>query len=353
VAVPSTLSTLEYGTLLTTTLFNYRNQFYDNIYNAIPGFVMMRNRKRTEEGGERIQVPLGYAKNTTFKSMAGYDPVDTTPQDPLTSAFYEFKEFAGSIGISRDEENKNRGKYAIINMLKAKVLSAEMSASEGLAGQMGAYVVAASPSLDLDPIPFLIQIDPTQSYSVGNINQSTYSWWQNQYKEAATASFAGLIAEMRHLYNQCSKGGGGGKRSEPDWIWCCQNYYENYEAACTDKTRILKYDDTVANLGFGGAKYKNAVLTWDEYVPDAYLATSVMDSDPIESYTRTYATGYFLNTEFLEYVVMAGSDLDLGPFVRPENQLARTALIYNQANFVCSNRRKQGVHHKMTAGIAA
>lgn len=351
--VPSSLSSLEYGTLLTTTLMNYRNTFYDNIHNAIPGFVMLRNRKRTEEGGERIKVALGYAKNTTFKSMSGYDPVDTTPQDPLTSAFYNWKEYAGSIGISREEENKNRGKYAIINMLRAKVQTAEMSAAEGLAGQMLAYVVAASPSLDLDPIPFLVQKDPTASYSVGNINQSTYSWWRNQYKQSAATTFAGFLSEIANLYNKCSKGGGAGKRSEPDWILCCQDYYELYEAACRDKTRIIKYDDTIANLGFGGAKYRNAVFTWDEYMPDVETATSVQDTDPIDDYTRNYGSAYYLNTEFLEYIVMTGSDLDMGPFIKPENQLARTALIYNMGNVGCANRRKQGVHFKIDSSISS
>ena len=107
---PSTLTTIDYGTLLSTTLFNYRKTFYDNIHNAIPAFVMLRNKKRTEEGGERISIPLAYAKNATFKSIEGYESVDTTPQDPLTTAFARWAEYAGSIGISQREENANRGK---------------------------------------------------------------------------------------------------------------------------------------------------------------------------------------------------------------------------------------------------
>lgn len=352
--VPVSLS-LDYGSVLTTTLINYRNQFYDNIFNAIPVFVMLRNKKRTEEGGERISIPLAYARNETFKSMNGFDAIDTTPQDSLTTVFSNWKEFAGSISISQREENVNRGKYQIINLLSAKTQVAEMSAAEGLAQQVLGVVATTDPTLDLSPLSYLVQKDPTASKSVQELNQSTYAMWRNQYRDGTAGSdttFAAFLKGMENLYNTCSKGGGAGKRSTPNWICCDQQYYETYLAACRDKTRIIKYDETIANLGFGGAKFRNAILTWDEYTPDVETGTSVTEAT-VDTYSRTYLTAYFLNTEFLEYVCMAGSDLDIGPFVKPENQMARTAIIYNMANLCCSNRRKHGVHFKVPADITS
>jgi len=351
---PTNLS-LDYGTLLTTTMFNYRNKFYDNIFNAIPVFVMLRNKKRVEQGGERIAIPLVYSRNETFKSMTGYDSIDTTPQDNLTTVFSNWKEFAGTIGISRREENVNRGKYQIINMLSSKVQVAEMSAAEELAIQAVGTIATTDPSLDLSPLHYLVQADPTASKSVQEMNQSTYAMWRNQYRDSNAASettFASFLKGMENLYNKCSKGGGAGKRSVPNWIACDQGYYELYIASCRDKTRIVKYDETIANLGFGGAKFRNAILTWDEYMPDIETGTSVTAAT-VDTYSRTYSSALFLNTEFLEYVVMAGSDLDVGPFIKPENQVARTAIIYNMANLVCTNRRKQGVHFKIDASIAS
>ncbi len=353
-ATPVSLS-LDYGTLLTTTMFNYRKTFYDNVFNAIPVFVMLRNKKRTEEGGERISIPLVYAKNTTFKSMDGYDVVDTTPQDSLTTVFSNWKELAGSISISRREENVNRGKYQIINMLSAKTQVAEMSAAEELALQSLGVVATTDPTLDLSPMSYLIQKDPTASKSVQELNQSSYSMWRNQYRDATAqsdTSFAAFLRGMENLLNACSKGGGAGKRSTPNWIVCDQGYYETYIAACRDKTRIVKYDETIANLGFGGAKFRNAVLTWDEYMPDIETGTS-LTADTVDTYSRTYYSAFFVNTEFMEYVSMAGADLDVGPFISPENQLARTSIVYNMANLVCSNRRKQGVHFKVPTNITS
>ena len=346
---------LDYGTLLTTTMFNYRNQFYDNIFNAIPVFVMLRNKKRVEQGGERIAIPLVYARNETFKSMNGYDAIDTTPDDSLTTVFANWKEYAGSISISRREENVNRGKFQIINMLSAKTQVAEMSAAEGLAIQAIGVVATTDPTLDLSPLTYLVQKDPTASKAVQELNQSTYAMWRNQYRDATAGSdttFAAFLKGMENLYNKCSKGGGAGKRSTPNWIACDQGYYETYIAACRDKSRIVKYDEGIANLGFGGAKFRNAILTWDELMPDIETGTSVTAAT-VDTYSRSYYSALFLNTEFLEYVVMAGSDMDLGPFIRPENQVVRTAIIYNMANLVCSNRRKQGVHFKVPTTISS
>lgn len=346
---------LDYGSLLSTTMFNYRQTYYDNVFNAISGFVMLRNKKRIEQGGERIQIPLVYSLNSTFSSMNGYDDIDTTPQDNLTSVFSNWKEFAGSISISRREENQNRGKYQIIKLLSAKVQVAEMSAAEGLAAQAIGAVATSDPTLDLSPITYLVQKDPTASKSVQELNQSTYALWRNQYRDATAGSdttFAAFLRGMENLYNKCSKGGGAGKRSTPNWILCDQGYYETYLAACRDKTRIVKYDETIANLGFGGAKFRNAILTWDEYVPDIETGTAVLTST-VETYSRSYYTAYFINTEFMEYCVMAGSDLDVGPFIKPENQVARTSIIYNMGNLVVSNRRKQGVHFKVPTDITS
>ena len=353
-AFPVDLS-LSYGTLLTTTMFNYRSTLYDNVFNSIPIFVMLRNKKRTENGGERIAIPLIYARNNTFQSMSGYDTIDTTPQDSLTTVFSNWIEFAGSIGSSRGEEMKNRGRSQIIKMLTAKTMVAEMSASEALAVQTVGTVATTDPTLDLSPLSYLVQKDPTASKSVQELNQSTYAIWRNQYRDATANSdttFAAFLRGMENLYNKCSKGGGAGKRSTPNWICCDQGYYETYIAACRDKTRIVKYDETIANLGFGGAKFRNAIMTWDEYVPDIETGTSVT-SDDVDSYSRSYYTAYFLNTEFVEYVVMAGNDLDVGPFIQPQNQVARTAILYNMGNLTISNRRKQGIHFKVPTTITS
>lgn len=350
--MPPSSITYNFESLLSTTWMNYREKLYDNTFNACPAWYWFHsnNRKRTEDGGERIVIPLEYGKNSTFKSMSsGYDVIDTTPQDTITSCYWEWKEFAGSTTISNRELAQNQGRSKIINLLETKANNTEMSATEELNKMILAFT-AGNGGKDLSPLFYIIQKTPSNSASVGGINQLTYAWWRNQTQQGTTATFAGFIAEMVHLYNLCSKGGSKGKRSKPDMILCDQVYYETYEKAALAKGQIMLTNDTVADLGFGGLKFKGATLMWDEYFPDVNGTTAVTDPD---NYSRTYCGSVFVNSEFIEFVVCKGQDFVVGPFIQPENQKAKTSIIYLMGEVCCSNRRKQGMHHTVNASITS
>ena len=343
--------TYEFDSILSTTLMNYRSKLYDNIFNANPFFYWLHanGRKRVEDGGERIVIPLQYGKNSTISSMSsGYSVIDTTPQDNQTAAYYNWREIAGSISISNKELVQNSGKHKIISLLEAKTAETEMSMTEELEKMMLAFT-AGNGGADLLPLFQFIQKTPSTG-TVGGINAASYSWWQNQAKSSSGGTWAALIAEIGNMYNTCSKGGSKGKRSHPDMILCDQESYEVYEAACRDKTRLV--NETVADLGYGGLKFRGSTLLWDEYVPDVNAEVAVTDPD---TYWDSYSGGtmVFINSEFLEFVVAKGQDFTVGPFIQPENQKAKTSIIYLMGEVCCSNRRKQGVLYAIDQTLAA
>jgi len=81
-------NTINYDALLTTTLFNYRKQLFDNIFKDSAFLAALRRGDGVMmmDGGERIAVPLMFEGNATVKSYSGYDVLDTTPQDGMTTA---------------------------------------------------------------------------------------------------------------------------------------------------------------------------------------------------------------------------------------------------------------------------
>jgi hypothetical protein len=332
---------------------NYRDKLYDNIFNACPFFYWIHEnkRKRTEDGGERLVIPLEYGKNSTIKSMtSGYDTIDTTPQDPFTSAYYTWKEVAGSTSISNRELAQNQGKSKIIDLLQKKANNTEMSMTEVIEQMIVGAVTTGNGGSDLTPLSILIQGLPTNSVTIGGINQNTYTWWRNKYKVSTAASFAAFINEIANLYNQCARGGAKGKRKSPDLILCDQVYYETYMAAGRAKGQIMLVNEPVVNLGFGGAKYLGATLMWDEYMPD--ITTGTANTDP-NSYSASYSSAFFINSEFLEFVVCKGNDFTIGPFIQPENQKAKTSIIYLMGEVTCSNRSKQGVHRSVSLTLSS
>lgn len=332
--------TLNYDSILSTTLFNVRSQLYDNIFktNAFWNWLHAKGRKRMVNGGERIQVALQYGTNSTVKSYSGYELLDTTPQDNVTSAFYPWKQIAGSVSISRKEERQNSGEAQILDLFRQKVRELELSMSETLSSQ----VLAAVPSGDLetntgnsgkDLLPLSLLATDDGAGTVGGVVAGTETWWKNKFLDMDGTSYDTTVEQrqgFRKLYNDCSKGPGGG----PDLALCDQSTFENYEAGLDEKTRFT--DTTMANLGFDNIRLKGSMLFWDEVVPTG--------TDSGGAGSTTYdGTLYFLNSSFLELCVDVNTDLITSPFIRPENQDARTAQVLFMGELTTSNRRKQGV----------
>ena len=87
---PST-NTVYYDALLSTTLDAYvgSGSMFDNIFkdSAFLAALRLNDAVQMQGGGERIRAPLMYGKDSTIKSYANYDVLDTTPQDGFTTAY--------------------------------------------------------------------------------------------------------------------------------------------------------------------------------------------------------------------------------------------------------------------------
>jgi hypothetical protein len=369
--VPSSRS-IDYDAVLSLSLEYIRPRLVDNIFShsaflaAMYGAFGKRKRAgkgiRLVNGGERIRCPLMYGKNTTVGSYSGYDTLDVTPQDGITTAFYEWKQMAGSIAISRREERQNAGEGKIRDLLQAKVMQAEMSLREDLNFQLlgktvtsgvwssGSGIASQSANADYLPIPAFIPRAQAQSATIGNINGSTYSWWRpyviskDTYgnETIACTTFATLKFAARRLYNKLSIKAGG----PPDIGLLDESTFESYEMALDEKTQYVNNTDGPVTVGFDSIRFKSQDLVWDEFVPDIYTGST---------YTTAASWGNWimLNTEFMEMVCDSMTNFITTPFVRPENQDAKVAQILQMGALTCSNRSKQGAIHGITLNITS
>src|SRR3990172_6349675 len=125
--------TTTFDALLTSTLDNYRDTLTENVFasNVLLSAIKSAGGLETRDGGDKIKVPLMYGK-TPVASYAGYDELDTSPSDGITSAFFDWMQLATPIAISRIEERKNSGRSQLMNLLTAKIKQAAMSISEEL-----------------------------------------------------------------------------------------------------------------------------------------------------------------------------------------------------------------------------
>lgn len=364
---PSTL-TDPYGALLTTTLRNMQPRIHDNITrgNRFMGYMNMRGRVRLEDGGERVKVGLMHGRNSTADIYSGYGLLDTTPQDGITSAFYEWAQLSVSIAISRKEERQNSGKSRILSLLDSKITQAESAGRELLNNCFVAGRITASAAsgqflarigrMDSNasgplPLAALIDTNASRSVAIGNINGNTYSFWRNNADSSTATTFAGYKQEMNNLYNDCTRGSGG----SPDLLVGDQVAWEQYFNALQNFERYLVTEKRVVDVlgGMNGAddllKFRGATFIWDEVVPDTETNAEVVDAIG----THTVSTIFFVNSEAMEIVVDSGTDWITTPMVRPENQDARVGQLLWMGAHCVKNRRKLGVLYGIAKTIVS
>jgi hypothetical protein len=361
--VPSSL-TDEYDAVLTTTLRAMQPRIRDNITrgNKYLAFMESKGRIRKQNGGERVQVGLRYGLNGAADIYSGYGNLDTTPQDGITSAFFEWTQMAVPVSISRREERQNSGQSRLISLLREKESQAEDSLKELVNNCLVAGRIASSAALGqffarrgrLDsnaqgplPLAALIDANPARSVAIGNINGNTYTWWRNQATSSVATTFNGLKLELNTVYNNCSKGTMG----NPDLMLGDQVAWETYWGALQTNERYLIDDKRTIDIlgGTDALKFRGAVFTWDEVVPDVETNAEVVDGVG----TPGTSNVHFLNSQAAEVVVDSETDFITTPFVRPVGQDARVAEILWMGASCIANRRKLGVLYGISRTITA
>lgn len=273
-----------------------------------------------QNGGTSLLVPVMYAKNSTAKSYAGYDTLDTMAQDGMTVAIYPWRQLSASISISRIEERKNSGESQVGNLLESKIMQAEMSLIEE-SDRQSFQDGTGGGGQDIYGLQLLVENGAAWLSDVAGINRSTETWWRNQWIGTVGSFNTNGLNQMRTLYNSCSKG-----NIHPDLIVTYQAIFEAYEKVLAANERFI--DMTTGDAGFQNLLFKAAVIMYDTYCPTASL--------------------YMLTSDYLWLYVDTQTDLYTTPFQRPVNQDAKISQILWYGNLAASNSARQGVMDGIT-----
>jgi hypothetical protein len=341
-------NTINYDSILSTSLFNYQRTLTDNISKSNAWFYRVQENGMYEglDGGIAIQIPLMYALGVA-DWYDSYDTLSTDPTDGITSAFFEWRQLAAPVTISRKEERQNSSTDRIIDLLKAKIMQSELGLKElfGKAALQGSYASGGSNiaqpaasgqngALGIEPFFRLVYKDGTapSGGTVGNINPATSTWWQNQFKQSNLTSSnkaSDFLLEADQVFNTASKGPGG----PPDTILVDQYTFQLWNTAYYQVYRRMADKDD--NFPFPNIKFHNAVVTWDEFVPDVFNNTLTPNTGA--------GTALFLNTKFMAVKYDSETNFVATQFMKPVNQDARVAHILWMGNICTSQRRKHAV----------
>ena len=329
--------------IVTTTLRNRTGSLQDNVSrnNALLHRLNKKGNIKTFDGGRTIVQELDYNNNSTFVWYSGYQSLNISPSQTFTAAEFPIRQAALAISISGLEEIQNSGEEAIINLLEGRVKNGERTFLNGLSqGAYGDGTVANS----IGGLQLLVADSPTTG-TVGGIDRSQFSFWQNITFSALTnggapSSAANIQDYMDQIYVQLVRG-----NDHPDLIVADNNMYRFYLSSLQAIQR-LQGDTELANLGFETLKYLNA-----DVVLDGGYQGQAADPLPFQTSASANAIGgapsnhmYFLNTNFIHWRPYAGRNMvPLDPDRFSVNQDAMVRLIGWAGNATLSCAFLQGV----------
>jgi hypothetical protein len=307
--------------LVSTTYRNHSKEIADNVstHNALFRRIKEKDKIRLEDGGLSIVQPLDYAENSTYQRYSGFDVLNVAASDVISAAEFAWRQVAVNVAASGLEIRTNSGPNRIINFVKAKIKNAQRTMANGLSDDIYS---SGSASNQIGGLQLLVADAGTGT--VGGIDSSAFSFWQNQVRDASdnsvTVSASTIEAGMMlPLWLSCTRG-----NDTPDLIVMDSVYFSYYEASQSSLKRYAPSDE--GKGGMISMKYKTADVFFDSTasgIPASHM--------------------YFLNTDFIELVAHKDANMEIMPELRSVNQDAIVVPILFQGNLVTSNRARQGV----------
>lgn len=315
--------------LYTTTWYNMKDTVADQVFDAMPFWFWLKDKgkMKTQEGGRYISEPIQYDKTDNVKWIGRGGTVPLNDFQFLTATHWDWRYLVGSIVRFGIDDQQNRGRNQIINLMNSKMDNVKNSLisefETRLAGGSGAVSVGTTTedAAAFDGLQVLVADNPAAAVTVGGIDQSQaqYAYWRNKTLDMAALSFATYgVSKMRTLLNNCSN---NLKMDTPDIILSDQTSYEYYEDTVLPhyRTQNLK----LADAGFQNQQFKGIPMIWSPSITQRM---------------------YFLNTNFINFVYDPMLFLDMTAWKDIPNQVNdRAAQIMTACSFTVSRRRCQGV----------
>lgn len=310
--------------LVSTTFRKHGKTFTDNVSknNAMLAYMNRNGGFTTIDGGLSIVEPLDYNSNSTYQRYSGYDVLNVSASDVLSSAEFTWKQIAINVVASGLEMRINKGDSRIIALVKSRIKNAIRTFKNNFSADLYSDGTLTNQIGGLQAI-----VADAGTGTVGGIDSATWAFWQNQVQSAAaplqgggaiTPSATTIESLMLPLYLQLTRGD-----DQPNLIIASNDYFTFFEQS---QTSLKRYNDTTkGTAGFVSLKYKKADVIFDggSGIPAAHM--------------------YFLNTDYLDVKVHEDANMTVLDEVKPYNQDAAVVPVLWMGNVTVSNRSLQGV----------
>ena len=309
------------GQLAASTLQKYRTTMADNIFkeNVTLNHFMENGGIEYEDGGREIVVPLMYAENDTVMAFNGSDILDTTPQEGIDAAIYQWRMYNVAVSFTKEDELKNSGRSAILKLIKKKIMQAENSLKSRLNDDL--FNGAASNTKELTGLQTIVAASGTY----GAIDGTANTFWRSYVESTATAL---TVAHIRTGRNTVNLGEGGGKCSIMVTTQTLHEKYEGLLSSTLQMNPVVQSKETkrLGDAGYSALQFASVPVVFDERCPSGEF--------------------YFLNKDNLKLTIHKDANFEVIEKAEPANQHVMIRHVMVMLNTTVDRRASLG---KLTA----
>jgi len=289
-------------------------KMFDNIFDSNP--LLKRFLKGgqyvSQDGGRAIDVPLNYATTTSSGWFQGSETLQTTDNENITAASYDWKSLYANISITNEDELKNSGPSGVLKLLASKAMIAEKTMKDSLG--TGLF----SDGTDTKSIVGLRDV-VAATQTVGGISQTTNSWWQGQVDSTTTTL---TLSALQTQFENASV-----DSEKPTVVVGTRANYNRYYNLLQPQQRFT--DSETAKGGFQNLMFNGVVFLSDSHVPTNHV--------------------FMLNEKHLYLWYHPKRNFYATPFQAPINQEVKVSRILWMGSFGSSNNR----YHAAFTALAA
>ena len=194
------------GQIVATTLKALTPTLADNIHVGTRTLKVLMTKpdfRREMRGGEHIELPIAWKRNTNSKWQGWSDNYSIAAQDQFDSATFEWRLITSTVQITKEMEVKNKGRAKVLDLVK--LLKDKMLEDMGM--DMNAALFNSGSDANA-PAGTGAIILTTGTY--GGIARSGNTWWQGVVDSTAEVL---TVTDMDAVWNSASA-----NRTAPNWL---------------------------------------------------------------------------------------------------------------------------------------
>ena len=260
--------------------------------NALVAWMFANNRIEFEDGGKDITNPLIVGRNPNVTAYAYYGNLPTAQTSEFETVRYGWSRVAGTVIISDQEEDENKGPTQIFKLLTAKMQVLDESIQE----KFSTYMYGSGPGLDPFGLEAAIPDDPTTG-SYGGLSRADNTYWRtSSYDFAGGLASTNIEEAFDDILMDLTL-----KKEKPSVIIAGRDIYRIYRQAVRDKLviNLSEIKKEVVDLGFSGIAHDKILIIYDE------------DCAPNKA--------YFINDKYLRLHILKGVNMKVKELSSPWN----------------------------------